>query len=815
MSYQTPSIAFEPLAEPAAIVSGPNVRFTVLTDRLIRLEYSPDSNFEDRPSQAFWYRKQPVPSFKLTQSEQVIEIDTGKLHLVYQLTPRGFTRETLSINVRSTGTTWHYGDRDHQNLRGTGRTLDGADGAIELEQGLLSRSGWAVVNDSESLVFDSGGWLEARSDAKNLNADLYFLGYGHDYVGCLQDYFKLTGNVPLVPRWILGNWWSRYWEYTQTELTDLMKEFKNRDVPLSVCIIDMDWHITKTGNGSSGWTGYTWNRELFPDPPGLLKWLHDDMGLRTAMNLHPADGVWPHEEMYPQLAEQMGVDPASGRPVEFDIADPEFTKHYFEILHHPYEEQGVDFWWMDWQQGARIANSKRAVAEKLDPLWWLNHLHYYDLGRGGTKRAFIFSRWGGLGNHRYPIGFSGDSVVSWKSLAFQPYFTSTAANVAFGWWSHDIGGHFFGIEDAELYTRWVQFGVFSPIFRLHCTKNPYQDRAPWSFGEDTFKIVRSAMRLRHALIPYMYSMAWRFTRTGIPLSAPMYYFYPEREEAYQCTNQYFFGDELLAAPFVSPRDPDTNMSQSSVWLPDGDWYDFFNGESFNGHRWLTVYGALDETPIFARAGAIVPLVPEDGLSSVETPAKLDVKIFPGANGEFTLYEDDGVSGAYLDGASSQIRFVQEWSEARQNFRIEPAQGDSRHLPPLRSFTLHFYGNRQPDQIKVMVNGGATEVESVWDESKGQLTIDSLKLSPADKLDVELSVSEGSLLDQRDRRTEKIRKMLRTFRLESEFKNRIDQSIPQLLADPNKLGVAVNYLKDSQVAALASALANALANALEK
>ncbi len=803
MPYQTPSIAFEPLAAPEAVVSGPQVRFTILTSRLLRLEYSPEGRFEDRPSQAFWYRKQPVPQFTVSQDEKSIEIDTGELHLVYQITERGFARETLSVVVRSTGSTWHYGDRDHLNLQGTGRTLDEADGAIHLEQGLLSRSGWAFVNDSDSLVFDSTGWLETRAPGKNL--DLYFFGYGHAYLDCLQDYFKVAGNVPLVPRWILGNWWSRYWAYTQTELGDLMKEFKSRQVPLSVCIIDMDWHLTQTGNASSGWTGYTWNRDLFPDPPAFLKWLHDEMGLRTAMNLHPADGVWPHEEMYPQLAEKMGLDPASGRPVEFDIADPEFAKHYFEILHHPYEALGVDFWWMDWQQGARIAHSKRAVAEKMDPLWWLNHLHFHDLGRGGQKRSFVFSRWGGLGNHRYPIGFSGDSVVSWKSLAFQPFFTATAANVAFGWWSHDIGGHMFGIEDGELYTRWVQFGVFSPILRLHCTNNPYQDRAPWVFGEDTFQVARAALQLRHALVPYIYSMAWRFTQTAMPLSAPLYYAYPEREEAYLCPNQYLFGDQLLAAPFVAPHDEETNLTRASVWLPEGDWFNFFDGERCAGDRWATVYGTLSDIPVFARAGAIVPLAPPSVLQSVDTPQALEVRIFPGADGQFTLYEDDGVSGAYLQGAHSQIRLSQTWGGSRQSFQIAPAEGETAHLPARRDFTLRFLAVSRPGQVSAKLNGRPLEIQTVFNEARGELSVTGIALAPSDRLEVELSTKEASLLDGRDRRAEKFRQRLRALRLDSIVKLRLDQSLPMLLENPNLLGAASSYLQTSQLAALADAL----------
>src|SRR5690606_24541093 len=176
----------------------------------------------------------------------------------------------------------------------------------------------------------------------------------------------------------------RYWAYDEAELTALMQEFREQEVPLSVCIIDMDWHLTQTGNRSSGWTGYTWNRELFPDPLRFLQWLHDQ-GLRTALNLHPAEGIHPHEAQYEAMAEAMGVDPQSQEPIPFDIANPAFTMPYLTLLHHPLEAEGVDFWWLDWQQGTRSS------LPGLDPLWWLNHIHFYDLGRDGRKRPFVFS----------------------------------------------------------------------------------------------------------------------------------------------------------------------------------------------------------------------------------------------------------------------------------------------------------------------------------------------------------------------------------------------------------------------------------------
>ncbi|MCA9977979.1 MAG: hypothetical protein KC413_19595, partial [Anaerolineales bacterium] len=348
---------FAPQATPAAVVTAPGVRFTVLSARLLRLEYAPDEMFEDRPSQAFWYRQQPVPDFQTSRSESELTIKTRSLTLQYQL-GKPFSAETLTITLHDAETavarTWHYGDPQTDNLLGTYRTLDEVSGSTPLELGLMSRAGWAVVDDSRSLVFNEAGWLAPRRTHPEA-LDLYFFGYGHDYRACLQDFSRIAGQAPLLPRWALGNWWSRYWSYTQAELTQLMRDFRDHHVPLSVCIVDMDWHITNVHYEgvtwswiSSGWTGYTWNRELFPDPEGFIRWLHEQ-GLKTALNLHPADGVWPHEAAYAAMAQRMGVDPASKKPVKFDIADPAFTQAYLEELHHPLEAQGVDFWWMDWQ----------------------------------------------------------------------------------------------------------------------------------------------------------------------------------------------------------------------------------------------------------------------------------------------------------------------------------------------------------------------------------------------------------------------------------------------------------------------------------
>jgi hypothetical protein len=782
-SYPLPQhFAFKasPRAKQNAIVHAPGVRITVLTSRLIRMEYDPAECFEDRPSQMAWYRDFSVPEFTLKRSSSELELETLYLTVRYVFTPQRFSSRSLSIYLKNLDICWHFGDEDPDNLGGTARTLDLTNGSTDLDRGLISRSGWALVDDSNTPVFDETGWIQSRKSPEK--QDFYFFGYGTDYKACLRDYTRLSGSVPLLPRFALGNWWSRYWAYSQQELLNLMKQFISHKIPLSVCIIDMDWHLVDLGpkeDPFAGWTGYTWNRDLFPDPDAFIQDLHR-LGLKTALNLHPADGVRRHEEAYEAMAREMDMDATTGEPISFELDTLRFAMPYFKHLHHPQEKRGVDFWWIDWQQGTETGTTG------LDPLWWLNHLHFLDSGRQPEKRPFIFSRWGGLGNHRYPIGFSGDTFSTWDSLAFQPYFTATAANVGYGWWSHDIGGHNFGDDSAELYLRWVQFGVFSPVLRLHSTKNPYAERRPWAFDEETLRIVRRDMQRRHRLIPYLYTQSWYHHREGIAPIRPMYYDYPDRPEAYTCPQQYVFGDGVIAAPYTRPLDPDTKQSRQVIWFPPGEWFDLFSGDRYAGDRWNTFYGSLEDIPVFCRSGVILPLNAKNDGNGVDNPHHIEWRIFAGHSGKFDLYEDDGLSQHWQSGQYSITSVRQKYEPPVWNVILSPPERYADILPRVRSHTIRVTGITPPSQVRLTIEGQKSIVTPSVHSQSGDWSVELSEIPITATIHLQVYGDWNSMQTPEKSRLERLSTLVNRFEMENSTKLELRDKLPSLVSSPEDM-----------------------------
>lgn len=779
-------------AEDAAIIQGEKYRFTVLTEEMIRLEYCEDGKFEDRATQCVIDRKFKVPEYQVIENEESLEIITDKIHLVYN--KQKFTDYGLSVQVRGNisvyHSIWHFGE-EATDLRGTARTLDEADGAIELEHGIISRFGYGILDDSRSLVITEDGWVEPR---KEDCIDIYFLGYGHEYEHCLKDYYHLTGKTPLLPRYALGNWWSRFYRYNDQEYKALMTRFEKEEIPFSVSVIDMDWHLVDIDpKYGSGWTGYTWNKELFPDPKEFMTWLHDH-GLKVTLNVHPAGGVQAHEEKYKEMAEAMGRDWEKEEPVNFDVTDQKFLKAYFEYLHHPNEEEGVDFWWLDWQQGGL------SKIPGLDPLWMLNHYHYLDSGRRG-KRRLTFSRYAGMGSHRYPVGFSGDTIISWESLAFQPYFTANASNVGYGWWSHDIGGHMKGYRDEELSTRWIQFGVFSPIMRLHSSNSAFTGKEPWNYNAVSENIMKRYLKLRHEMIPYLYTMNYHASHDGQPLIRPMYYLEPEQPEAYEVPNEYYFGTELVVCPITEPTDKAAGTACVKAWIPEGKWYDIFSGLKYDGGRMLELYRSLEDIPVLAKEGAIIPLTDlTEYTNSVENPKELAVKIVPGKKNAFILMEDTGDTCEDKEENWAQTKL--EWINENE-FIIHQANGNLDVIPKRRTWKMEFYGIADVDNLEVTVGGKAIETERIYDEKRHICQVNIPETEVTEQITI--SFSKGYLLRENNKPAE-IFALLYQAKIEYEVKEKIYAYMKEGKTSSEMLGIIqAMHLPDSVYGMLSEVL----------
>jgi alpha-glucosidase (family GH31 glycosyl hydrolase) len=723
-SQPTPGL-YDPVANPKAVVILGHARFTVLTPQLIRMEWSADGKFEDHASWVFLNRDMPVPAFTHTVSHgangQILTVSTDALKLTYDAAAGGegkFTANDLQVSFQLDGkeVRWHPGMPATGNLEGTTRTLDGARGdhtAEPIGQGLISRDGWVVVDDSKRPLFDSTDfqfnqgenspwpWVMPRPTGDR--QDWYFFGYGHHYKEALGDYVKVAGRIPLPPRFVFGTWWSRYWDYTDQELDDLVQGFHKNATPLNVLVIDMGWHPTfqqswwsqeKDQSGQPlGWTGYSWNKLLFPDPTAFLDNIHEQ-GLKITLNLHPAGGIQPWETSYPAMALAMGIDPATKKYVPFDITSRKFVDNYFGLVLHPLEKQGVDFWWLDWQQ------QNFTKIPGANPTFWLGYVFFTDQAREG-KRPLMMNRWGGLGEHRYQIGFSGDTISVWSSLAFQPWFTATAANVGYAYWSHDIGGHMPGAVDSELYTRWVQFGAFAPVLRTHTTKNPEAERRIWAYPEPYSSIMRSTFDLRYSLVPYIYTEARRTYDTGVAFLRPLYYNWPEASQAYDSKNEYQFGQEMLVAPVVTPVDKVSQLATESIWLPKGKWIEWETGRHFMGPIRVERKFSISQIPVYVPDGAIIPMAPPMSYTGQKPVDPLILTVFPqdpGSSSQYTVYEDASHNRAYQENQATWTTIHANENDGDLMVTIDPVRGSYPEMLPARGYELRLPGDWPPNSV---------------------------------------------------------------------------------------------------------------------
>ena len=681
------------VANKENVIEGKNYRFTVLTDSLIRLEYSKSGIFQDKPTELVWYRNMEKVNFEKKESPTLLEIKTRYFKLTY-VKEKSFMGTKmnpiahLKVELLNTDRIWYYGHPEARNFGAPGFSLDKTSGKLKLTKGLYSSDGFVALDDSNSNVMEKNGTVSRRM---NEEIDIYLFMYGRNFRECLQDYFKITGSPALIPRYALGNWWSKNVAYDDNSIISLVNEFKDREIPLSLLLLSDTWHENnyqkKFMHG-----GFTWNQKLFPNPDSLIKYLHS-YGVRLGLNIDPTLGFYPYESNYPILTKYLKPD--SNGIIPFNVYDPRTIDAYLKILIYPLDNMGIDFYWIDSEE----QNSNNL-------LWLLNHYQFYNASRDYKNRPVILSKNGQIASHRYPVTYAGKTVVSWESLKMISLFNIASTNIGNNFFTYDVGGYFKGTEDNELYTRFVQLGVFSPILKFGSDKGMFYKREPWKWNFKTFEIAKDYLQLRHNLIPYLYSECYRYHKDGIPLIKPLYFDYPDYYDDDIYKTEYYFGSQMFIAPILRKKDYVMNRVIHKFFLPKGVWFDYETGKKYNGDKAYLGFYKDQDYPCFVRKGAIIPLTyyPEEANMNDTTPPKiLEITIFPGMNNSYDLYEDDGVSELYKKGYYLITNIEYQYKLNHHLVTIKSKEGKTGIVPERRTYRIRMKNTRAPEEVKVFFN----------------------------------------------------------------------------------------------------------------
>jgi Glycosyl hydrolases family 31/Domain of unknown function (DUF5110)/Alpha-lytic protease prodomain len=550
--------------------------------------------------------------------------------------------------------------------------------------GLLDRAGWRLLDDTQSAIWNKQGWVQPRAPGGD-SEDGYLFVYGHDYLGALHTFSQLTGPAPLPDRNVFGVWYSDYTPYSSAYIEGpLYSDFEEYGVPLNTLSLDTDW------KSPNPWDGWEWNSKLFPDPSAFLQWARA-RGIDVTLNIHSSiaddDPKLPEAERIARTTLASSNCGQGGSCKVWDWSSESQAYSNFE-LQQSFQDQGVAFWWLDWCCDASIVSMPGVTPDA-----WIDHLYAQEMINRG-ERGFVLARIGASNNnpeaiypagpwddHTSTIAFTGDAWGTWTTLAQEVALTPDEATIGEPYVSDDIGS-FLGpppggnFDPPDLYDRWVQFGTFQPILRLHSNNG---DRLPWEYPQPVSGITEDFLRLRETLLPYTYTLAAQANRNGVPMTQPLYLQYPDQPAAYSYPDEYLYGSDMLVAPVISPG----TVADTTVWFPPGRWVDYFTGATFTGPETTTISEPLSRMPVFVRAGGIIP----EELATTNSDAQIDVKVFSGGAGTFRLYDDSGSGLGYTE---------EQYSETAMSDTVGTATQGPTSRVTIGPTVGHYPG--EPDQV---------------------------------------------------------------------------------------------------------------------
>lgn len=688
------------MTNDSMVVRGKTYRISILSERLLRLEYHPEGIFYDNETQLVQFRNFPKCDFEVTQDNRFLVIKSKYFTLSYtkeknfnggKLVPMS----NLKVDLNGTDRSWHYHHPEVRNYKGEFVSLDGSGEDTKARNGLYSIDGFATLDDSYNDIYDENHRLVKR-DGKGI--DIYLFMYGDDFEAALKDYFMLTGAPSMVPRYTLGNWWCRDFEYSSDDLLELVSQFEKKEIPLSVLLLDYTWHPFQLSDGTTLFSGYSFHKKLFPNPGEFISQLHAK-NIHLGLHFNPAQGIFSHENHYMDIASYFQV--TNNKIIAFDPLNPVLLEAIYQFMISPLTKIGVDFIWND-------IGTDRIT---LEGLWRLNHSLYSSPYTNTGTRKFILSRNALLATHRYPITYTGKSLIGWETLKKIPIMNQQASNMGVNWISTDVAGNYGGIEEEELYIRSIELSTFSPILRFHAPRGRYYRKEPWRWDAKTLEVIDNYLILRHRLIPYLYTVGYYYHRNGELLLKPLYYQYPWVYDDTNYKNQYYFGN-MLISPILTKKDMLINRTIHKFFIPEGIWYDFKTGKKFPGNKEYISFFRDEDYPVFVKRGSIIPLSNQRELNFTGNPNSLEIQVFPGESNAFNLYEDKN------DNEENHLITQIDYNYLPSNYTIiiRTLEGNHGVVDDYRDYKIRFRNTKRADNVIAYFNDTQIKTISYVDEA---------------------------------------------------------------------------------------------------
>ncbi len=700
------------------------MRITVCTDYIIHVEYTPTASFPTRPDYVVVKNTWPAIKFttdsapdvatlstarltlKITLEDGVIEYQDAQGRKLFNEGPRTMTPEQMDgeNTFRAETVAKIYGS--HEALYGLGQHQAGVwnyrGETIDLSQEntniavplLVSSNGYGIFWNNSSRTHVNNRfvhYLYLGSEVAD-TIDYYFF-YGPEFDRIIGAYRELTGNAPLYGKWAYGFWQSKNKYQSQQEVLDVAAKYRELNIPADNIVQDWFWW-TSTGE-------FKWNRN-YPDPQKMVDELH-------RQNFHFMVSIWPF--FYPGTATYADMDQRGylfektkvpsfhpqGMAV-YDATNPEARKYYWGLVSKSLFKLGVDAWWMDTTEPETegkedniMLHHKLAIGSgtryaNIFPLLDTRGIYEGQRAESSQKRVFILSRSAFAGSQRYGVtAWSGDVLSDFETYKRQIPAGLNFALSGIPYWTTDIGGFILGDnkspEYRELFVRWFQYGTFCPIFRVHGTRTENQNEL-WSYGEQTQAILTKFDTLRYRLLPYIYSLAWKVTNDHYTIMRPLVMDFPNDPRVLNIGDQFLFGPSILVNPVTEQA-----ASSRHLYLPSGQWIDFWTGEPTTGGKAIDAPAPLERLPLYVRAGSILPLGPGVEYATQMPQAAVELRVYPGADGDFVLYEDEDDNYNYENGFYSTISF--HWDDAAHRLTIGDRQGSFPGLQASRTFRVVF------------------------------------------------------------------------------------------------------------------------------